>query len=99
MKRFLLAVIAVTALAAPAAAADCAKDYKQFWDQFNGGPAKTLTGDKLAIATRAALRAYDACSAGDENGSKSIFKKLQEAAPAKGDDYWKSLQQAAPAKK
>lgn len=99
MKRLALIVIAATALATPAAAADCAKDYKDFWDQFNGGPAKGLTGDRLAIASRAALRAYDACSAGDENSAKSIFKKLNEAAPAKGQDFWDDLQKSAPAKK
>jgi hypothetical protein len=100
MKRIAIAALAVAALAAPAAAnPNCAKNYKGFWDQFNNGPAKGLTGEQLAIVGRQALRAYDACSAGDENTSKSIFTRLQEAAPAKGDDFWKQLQQTAPAKK
>lgn len=99
MKRLALAAVAVAALMSPAAAANCAKDYKDFWDQFNGGPAKGLSGDRLAIVSRAALRAFDACSAGDETGASSIFKRLNEAAPAKGDDYWKQLGEAAPAKK
>ncbi len=101
MKRFAIAATALTALvalSAPAAAADCAKDYKAFWNQFNGGPAKDLTGDQHAIVSRQALRAFDACSAGDEASGKSIFSRLMEAAPAKGDDYWKSLSSAAPAK-
>ncbi|NJO32372.1 MAG: hypothetical protein HC869_03840 [Rhodospirillales bacterium] len=99
MKRIALAAAAVVVLTVPAAAAECAKDYKTFWDQFNTGPAKGLTGEQLAIVGRQALRAYDACSAGDEASSKSIFTRLQEAAPAKGDDFWKQLQSTAPAKK
>ena len=35
MKRFVLAMIAVGALSAPAMAANCAKDYKDFWDNFD----------------------------------------------------------------
>lgn len=84
----------------PAAAnANCAKDYKSFWDQFSSGGAKGMTGEQLSIVNRQALRAFDACSAGDEAGSKSIFQRLSDAAPAKGDDFWMQLQQGAPAKK
>ena len=32
MKRFVLTALAVAALSAPAFAADCAKDYKEFWN-------------------------------------------------------------------
>jgi opacity protein-like surface antigen len=98
MKRFAIAAAVLTLFAVPASAADCAKDYKAFWDQFNTGPAKGLTGDKYAIVSRQALRAYDACSAGDEASSKSIFARLQDAAPAKGEDFWKQLNSTAPAK-
>lgn len=98
MKRFAIAAAALTLFALPAAAADCAKDYKSFFDQFNGGPAKDLAGDKLAIVNRQALRAFDACSAGDEASAKSIFTRLHEAAPAKGEDFWKQLGTSAPAK-
>lgn len=100
MKRLALAVAALAALAVPAAAnPNCAKDYKGFWDQFNNGPAKSLTAEQHAIVSRQALRAFDACTAGDESSAKSIFTRLNEAAPAKGDDFWKQLQQTAPAKK
>lgn len=100
MKRFALAATALVALAVPAVAnPNCALDYKGFWDQFNNGPAKSLSAEQHAIVSRQALRAFDACTAGDEATGKSIFVRLQEAAPAKGDDFWKNLQQAAPAKK
>lgn len=99
MKRVVIAVTALVALTIPVAAnPNCARDYKGFWDQFNTGPAKNLTAEQHAIVSRQALRAFDACTAGDEANSKSIFVRLQDAAPAKGDDYWKSLQQSAPAK-
>lgn len=98
MKRIAIAAAMLTVFALPAAAADCAKDYKAFWDSFNTGPAKDLAGDKIALVQRQALRAFDACSAGDEATTKSIFARLKDAAPAKGDDYWKSLSGSAPAK-
>ena len=100
MKRLAFAVAALVAFSVPATAnPNCAKDYKGFWDQFNTGPAKGLTAEQHAIVSRQALRAFDACTAGDEAGGKSIFQRLSEAAPAKGDDFWKQLQQSAPAKK
>ena len=101
MKRFAIAALALAALSIPAAAdsVSCAKDYKGFWDQFNKGPAKDLTAEQHAIVSRQALRAFDGCTAGDEAGGKSIFARLQDAAPAKGEDFWKSLNAAAPAKK
>jgi hypothetical protein len=99
MKRFAAAVALLSCFAVPAAAADCAKDYKAFWDQFNSGAGKELSGDKLAIVSRQALRAYDACSAGDEASAQSLFSRISDAAPAKGDDFWRELSASAPAKK
>lgn len=103
MKRITLGLVAALAVAAlPAAASantSCAKDYKQFWESLSNGPAKGLTGEQLAMVSRHALRGYDACSAGDESSAKSIFEKIREAAPAKGEDFWKQLAESAPAKK
>jgi hypothetical protein len=103
MKFSALALAAAVAISIPVAAsaaeANCARDYKAFWDSLNNGPAKGLTGDQLALVGRQALRGYDACSAGDEASAKSIFDKIREAAPAKGEDFWKQLAQTAPAKK
>ena len=101
MKRFAIAALALAALSIPASAdsVSCAKDYKGFWDKFNGGPAKDLTAEQHAMVSRQALRALDSCTAGDETSAKSIFTRLQDAAPAKGADYWNSLNTAAPAKK
>ena len=101
MKRFAFAALALAALSIPASAdsVGCAKDYKGFWDSLNKGPAKDLTAEQHAIVSRQALRAFDSCTAGDEAGSKGIFARLQDAAPAKGADFWTSLNQSAPAKK
>lgn len=97
MKRILVALAAVVALAAPASAAStsCARDFKGFWDTFSSGPAKELTGEQFAMVARQALRAHDACSAGDEARAKSIFDTIREAAPAKGEDFWKKLAEQA----
>ena len=101
MKRLAIAAVALAALAAPASAqkANCAKDYKDFWTNLNSGPAKDLTGEQHAIVARQALRAFDACSAGDESSAKSIFARIRDASPAKGDDFFKQLNQQSPAKK
>lgn len=100
MKCIAFATAALITLTAPVYAADCAKDYKDFWDSLsNNGAAKGLTGEQHAMVSRQALRAFDACSAGDAASSKSIFDTIREAAPAKGDDFWKKLSESAPAKK
>ena len=39
-----------------------------------------LPGDKLAETHRLALRAYDACSAGDEFNATKFFQQLAEEA-------------------
>ncbi len=100
MTRLIYAALAIGALTTPAfAAIDCNNEYKSFWDKFNNGPAKELTGQQLAIVGRQALRAFDGCNAGDENTTRSIFQRLNEAAPAKDQSYWTSLQESAPVKK
>ena len=99
MKRSIFAALAVVSFAIPASAADCAKDYKAFFDQFNNGPAKELTGPQLAIVNRQALRAFDGCNAGDEATTKAIFQRLNEVAPAKDQAFWTALEQNAPAKR
>ena len=82
MKKTILAALALTAVlaASPAnAMMTCAQDYKTFWDTFMPrGPAAKLTGEQLAGTSRAALRAYDACQAGDEQWAKDLFAKLGE---------------------
>jgi hypothetical protein len=101
MKRLALALVAAGVLAAPAAAANCAKDYKDFWDRFAAGSAKQLSPEQLASANRIALRGYDACMAGDERFTPEDFwKKMDQSLPAMNpEDFWKDMEKRLPAKK
>ena len=82
MKKSMLAALAVVAVFATSPAnamMSCAQDYKNFWDKFMpNGPAAKQTGEDIAGASRAALRAYDACQAGDEQFAKDLFAKIGE---------------------
>jgi hypothetical protein len=75
-----LAVIAALGLIAGAALAqqkmDCPAAYKNAVEKFHKEKAASLTGDKLAEAHRIALRAYDACTAGDEFNAQNLFSSL-----------------------
>jgi opacity protein-like surface antigen len=76
MKRLILAAAAAAALSAPAMAVDCAKDYKDFWEKLDHSRFAKMSAEQIAALSRAALRAYDTCQAGDEQGAKAIFAKL-----------------------
>jgi len=90
MKRFVFAMIAVGALSAPAMAANCAKDYKDFWDNFDRQRQAKLSAEQLADLSRTALRGYDACTSGDERfTADNFFKKLDSMANAKASDIFK----------
>jgi hypothetical protein len=81
MKRLAVSALALAALATPSLAADCAKDYKDFWDN-NSPLAKNLTPQQYAALSRTALRGFDACSAGDERFADDFFKKLGRPLPS-----------------
>jgi hypothetical protein len=56
MKRLILAAVAAAALSAPAMAANCAKDYKDFWQSSTARYAK-MPADQIAVLSCTALRA------------------------------------------
>jgi hypothetical protein len=90
MKRFVLAMIAVGALSAPAMAANCAKDYKDFWQSLDREKFAKLSAEQIADLSRTALRGFDACTAGDERfTADNFFKRLQSDANAKASDIFK----------
>ena len=90
MKRLILAAVAAAALSAPAMAANCAKDYKDFWEQFDRQRYAKMSAEQIADLSRAALRGYDACTAGDERfTAANFFKKLDGLANAKASDIFK----------
>ena len=77
MKRLILAAVAAAALSAPAMAANCAKDYKDFWENFDREKYAKMSAEQIADLSRTALRGYDACTAGDERfTADNFFKKL-----------------------
>ena len=92
MKRLILAAVAAAALSAPALAADCAKDYKSFWENLDRSKYAKMSAEQIADLSRTALRGYDACTAGDERfTAQNFFKKLDQLGPnAKASDIFKS---------
>jgi hypothetical protein len=58
---------------------DCGAAYKGFMDKFQDKSA-TMAPDQLANVHRLALRAYDACQAGDEFNAKQLFDDLAKSA-------------------
>jgi hypothetical protein len=100
MKRFALAVLAIASLSAPAMAADCAKDYKAFWDNLDKARYAKLSPEQFADLSRTSLRGYDACSAGDQRfTAQSFFEKLDKEHFAKASDIFKSDAFAPPGAK
>ena len=55
---------------------DCGAMYKSALEKFHKEKAAGLPAEKIADANRIALRAYDACSAGDEFNAKTFFDQL-----------------------
>jgi len=96
VSRFALAAI-VGSTSVQAAGADCAKDYKDFWDN-NSPLAKSLTPEQYAQLSRTALRGFDACSAGDERFATDFFKQLGSAL-AKPEDIFNQINSSPLAKK
>ena len=84
MKRLASAFVALAVLATPAGMAiaqgkmDCGKAYKGFWDKIEREKYAKITPEQLAGVSRMALRAYDACQAGDELDAKALFDKLDK---------------------
>jgi hypothetical protein len=83
MKRLAIAAVALATLAGPVAAPvvaqtkmDCSRLYKDFWEKFDREKFAKISADQLAGVSRMALRAYDACQAGDEQDARALFDRL-----------------------
>ena len=59
---------------------DCGKAYKGFWDKLERDKYAKISPEQLAGVSRMALRAYDACQAGDDLDAKALFEKLNKMA-------------------
>jgi hypothetical protein len=85
MKRLASAVLALAVVAAPGLTTvpavaqtkmDCSRLYKDFWEKFDREKYAKISAEQLAGVSRLALRAYDACQAGDEQDAKALFDRL-----------------------
>jgi anti-sigma-K factor RskA len=57
--------------------AGCGSRYKDFWEGFDRAKYARISAEQLAGLSRMALRAYDACEAGDEQDASSLFDRLK----------------------
>jgi anti-sigma-K factor RskA len=55
---------------------DCNGLYKDFWLKRDPDTYARISPEQLAGVSRMALRAYDACAAGDEQDAKALFDRL-----------------------
>jgi len=79
LKSSLFGLAALGLLAGPALAQtkmDCSRLYKDFWEKFDREKYAKISAEELAGVSRMALRAYDACQAGDELDAKELFDRL-----------------------
>lgn len=71
-----VAVIALMSLAGSAAANECGQNFKSFWDKLEHKNYQGISPEQLAGTSRMALRAYDACQAGDRREANALFERL-----------------------
>ena len=79
LRSALIGVLALGLMVGPVAAQgkmDCGKAYKGFWEKLEREKYARITPEQLAGVSRMALRAYDACQAGDELEAKELFERL-----------------------
>ena len=57
---------------------DCGKLYKDFWQKRDPQANARISSEQLAGISRLALRAYDACQAGDEQDARALLARLRE---------------------
>jgi hypothetical protein len=57
---------------------DCGEVYKSVWPKLEHEKYAHISGEQLADMSRLALRAYDACQAGDEQDAKVFFERIAE---------------------
>ena len=77
---FRYALISFAALGAVSAQGklDCGNAYKGFWDKLDSEKYAKISPEQLAGVSHMALRAYDACQAGDELDAKALFDRLDK---------------------
>ena len=100
MKRLLLTFLSVCALSAPAVAADCAKQYKDFWTNIDREAFARLSPEQMVDLNRTTLRVYDGCTSGDERFTAgNFFQQLDASRYSKASDIFSSGAFAPPGAK
>ena len=56
---------------------DCSQLYKDFWGKFDRQNYARMSAEQLSGVSRMALRAYDACQAGDQADANTLFDRLK----------------------
>ena len=56
---------------------DCRRLYKDFWGKFDRQNYARMSAEQLSGVSRMALRAYDACQAGDQADANTLFDRLK----------------------
>ena len=87
MNRLASAILAFAVVTAPGQTAvpavaqtkmDCSRLYKDFWEKLDREKFAKISAERLAGVSRLALRAYDACQAGDDMDARVQFDKLNK---------------------
>ena len=81
LRSTLIGLVALGMMAGAATAQtkmDCSRLYKDFWEKFDREKYAKISAEQLAGVSRMALRAYDACQAGDELDAKALFDRLNK---------------------
>jgi hypothetical protein len=100
MKRLFPTLLIVGALGTPALAADCAKDYKDFWTNIDREAFARLSPEQMVDLNRTTLRVYDSCTAGDERFTAgNFFQQLDASRYSKASDIFNSGAFAPPGAK
>ena len=79
LRSTLIGLVALGVMAGAATAQtkmDCSRLYKDFWEKFDREKYAKISAEQLAGVSRLALRAYDACQAGDEQDARGLFDRL-----------------------
>ncbi|HET6925521.1 MAG TPA: hypothetical protein VFI48_01515 [Hyphomicrobiaceae bacterium] len=81
LRSTLIGLVALGVMAGAATAQtkmDCSRLYKDFWEKFDREKYAKISAEQLAGVSRMALRAYDACQAGDEQDARALFDRLNK---------------------
>ena len=83
-------------IASPALAdkSDCSTKYNEFWEKTQRYSNAKPSTDDLVATQRMALRAYDACQAGDESNFANFWENMRKYGNAQDDArrFWTEMQ-------